>query len=153
MRIAADQEVPHPKAAPVVDGGDPAAGGLVLSLVHVVLFTLDLEKCGLSVCEPYQVVRFVVMIYPIVLIRYEQKWRHVPDVTEDMVGLLLEVKGGCLFPRTVQHHGIDVRPLGAVHVSFRGEVNVCRCPNWFEAIENRLNRRLAPFPQDGLSRS
>ena len=98
LRIAADNEIPHAKSAPIVDRRNPPSGGLVFGSVPIVLFALCLKDGRLPVLHPDQVVGFVVVLNALVLVGDQEKRTVIPDVTEDMICLLLQIEGRRLFP-------------------------------------------------------
>ncbi len=91
LGIAADGEIPSAQAAPVIDRHDPAPRSLVFLSILIVFFAFHLQNQGLAAFETDQIIRFIVMLGAFIFIRDQEKGTVVSDITENMIGLLLQI--------------------------------------------------------------
>src|ERR1035437_222 len=79
--VSAGEKIPLAETAPVIDRGDPAAGGLVLGVGVVETSAFYLNDDGYSVREPDEEVRFVNVGVIVQFIRDIELQAVVADVT------------------------------------------------------------------------
>ena len=64
--------IPHAELAPIVDDRNPAARGVVLRFVLIVVLALYLQNQSHAVRHPHEVVGDIVMLYSEVLVGNQQ---------------------------------------------------------------------------------